>query len=201
MTTEERLEKVERALAELRAILSAVSRALTSKDGVKLPERDREDFRIQDPDHPESLTFTSFDKGQFGTEIVHKWNDLLRVAIRVAVQKGHGITDLRQWTDVRVREGSWTTEGYTPIPGTKVSVGGMCANDAWKNAFALARALKCEIRVDFHWRKKGIYPNERGRLLWSPESEAGGRPATPVYPGRPGPSDRGRQGLNPQGPR
>ena len=202
MTTEERLAKVEQALAELRAILAAVSRALTSKDGVKPPGGEREDFRIQDPDHPDGLAFTRIDQGGFGSEVANKWNGLVQAGIKAAVKKGYSISDLRRCGDLPVREGKKTDEGYSPVQGTNLSVRYMSANAAWRNALALARALKCEIRVDFHWRDKdrAAHPNERGRLLWSPETKAGGRSAISLQPGRPGPA-WGRQGRNPQGPR
>jgi len=171
MTTEERLEKLEREVGNLRQTLAAVGRVLQVTDKRAPPDSD---IIVLPPDNPDSLTYTSVAEGQFATEIVRKWNHLVHVAISVAVEKGYGIADLRRWTNVRVKEGSWTTEGYTPIRGTNVSVSGMCANDAWKNAFALAQKLKCEIKVNFHWQHNdaAAHPGKRGLLHWSPETGA-----------------------------
>jgi len=201
MTTDERLRWLENALAHLlRDIEAAVRKARTSLDDANSSERD---LRSQDPDHPEDLAFTRIDQGGFGSEFANKWNGLVKAGIRAAVKKHYGISDLRRCGDLPVREGKKTDEGYSPVQGTNLSVRYMSANDAWRNALALARVLKCEIRVDFHWRGKdrAAHPNEAGRLFWLPEIEAGRRSPIPLQPGQPGPSAWGRQGRNPQGPR
>ena len=200
MTTEERLRWLENVLAHLlRDIEAAVRKARTSLDDTTSLEKG---LRIQDPDRPEDLTFTRIDQGRFGLEFANKWNDLIRTGIRAAVKNRYSISDLRRCGDLPVTEGKKTNEGYRPVQGTNLSVRYMSAKDAWRNALALARALKCEISVDFHWRDKdrAAHPNEAGRLLWSPETEAGGRSPISLQPGRPGPA-WGRQGRNPQGPR
>ena len=201
MTTEERLRWLENVLAHLlRDIEAAVRKARTSLDDTKSLGRDP---RIQDPDHPEDLAFTRIDQGRFGSEFANKWNGLVQAGIRAAVKKHYGISVFRRCGDLPVREGKKTDEGYSPVQGTNLSVRGMSTNDAWRNTLALARSLKYEIRVDFHWRDKdrAANPNEAGRLFWSPETEAGGRSPIPLQPGRPGPSAWKRQGRNPQGPR
>lgn len=169
MTTEERLENV--LVHLLRDIEAVVRKARTSLDA-NPPERER---RTQDPDHPEDLAFTRIDQGRFGIEFANKWNVLVCAGIRTAVKKRYGISDLRRCGDLPVREGKKTDEGYRPVQGTNVSVRYMAANHAWRNALALARTLKCEISVDFHWcgKDRAAHPNEAGRLSWSPETEGG----------------------------
>ena len=196
MTTEERLERLERELNDLvHNMLDAVRRALPSTGGTKPEEGNR---IILAPDRPEkSLAFTRIDEGRFGGEFANNWNALVRVGIRAAVRKGYGISALRRCGDLPVREGSKTDEGYSPVRGTNLSVRGLSANDSWRSAYALAKALNCEISVDFHWRDKdrAAHRNHRGRLRWSPETRAGSPSPTPLYPGRrPGPSGLGRHG-------
>lgn len=190
MTTEERLERLEKALTcLLRDIETVLRNAHTALDGGTLIQGPH--VHIQDPDHPEDLKFTRIDQGRFGSESANKWNGLVHAGIRATVKKGYGISDLQRCGDLPVKEGKKTDEGYSPVRGTNVSVPGRSANDAWRNALAFAKALKCEIRVDFHWRDKdrAAHPKEAGRLVWSPETEAGGRSPIPLQPGlRPGSS-------------
>ena len=194
--TEERLERLEKALTcLLHDIEIALRNAHTALDGE--PTIREKPPIIRDPDHPDDLTFTRINHGRFGSEVANKWNNLVRAGISAAVNNRYGIAELQRCGDLPVCEGRKTDEGYSPVQGTNLSVRGMSANDAWRNALALARTLKCEIRVDFHWRNKdrAAHPNEAGRLVWLPETEAGGRSPIQLQPGRPGPVGRGTAGA------
>ena len=121
-------------------------------------------------DRPPDLRFTKFEDARIGNRKARNWNSLVTAGIQIAVERGHGISDLRGWLAAQVAEGEVTDRGFRPVTATNVSFQNVPASIAWKNALALARALKCEIAVDFHWRDRegAAHPGERGVLHWSP---------------------------------
>lgn len=122
------------------------------------------------PERPGSLAFTKINRGRFGTEVVNKWNLLVCIGIKLAVAKGHGIADLRKWMNAQVVEGSVTDRGFHPLRGTGLSFQYMETSRAWDSALALAKHLRCPIRVDFSWRsnESAAHPGRSGVLRWSP---------------------------------
>jgi len=126
--------------------------------------------RMLSPEHPGSLRFTSIDRAMLGTEAARNWNDLVCVGIKVALRSGKGVSDLRRSLTAQVEEGILEERGYHHIPGTNVSLQYVEATRAWENALALAKLLRCQIVVEFHWRSNegATRPGERGVLRWSP---------------------------------
>ena len=122
------------------------------------------------PERPDSLTHTSIDSARFGNETADNWNALVCVGIRIAAKKGCTIVDFRKWLNAQVEEGSVTDRGFHPVAGTRFSFQYMEANRAWENALALAKQLKCEIAVEFHWLGKSAaaHPGKSGALRWAP---------------------------------
>ncbi len=120
------------------------------------------------PERPASLAHTSIESGVLGGERADNWNALVCAGIKLAIAKGYDISQIRRWVNGQVEEGSVIDRGFHPVPGTKVSLQYMDANRAWENALALAKQLKCEIRVDFHWRRHeaAAYPGQAGLLHW-----------------------------------
>jgi len=122
------------------------------------------------PEPPDSLAFTSIDLGEFGAENAKSWNELVRVGLKLAVQGGYVIDRLQKYLTAQVKEGDVAGKGFHPVPGTSIFFQNMNADTAWKNALALAKQLKCEIKVKFHWRNQdaAAHPGENGVLHWSP---------------------------------
>ena len=120
------------------------------------------------PDRSPSLTHTSIDSGIFGMERADNWNALVCVGIKLAIGKGYGVKEIQRWVNGQLEEGSITDRGFHPVPGTNTSLQYMEANRAWENALALAKQLKCEIRVEFHWRQNdaAAHPGKPGLLQW-----------------------------------
>lgn len=121
------------------------------------------------PDEPPNLTFTKIIKATFGTQSTNKWNALVRCAVKEALQKNMSISRLKSLLS-NVQEGQKNDEGYRPLPGMNVSVGGVAADNAWSLALLLAKELNVEITVRFRWREKdgAAYPGKEGLLQWKP---------------------------------
>ncbi len=121
------------------------------------------------PDNPPNLTFTKIIKATFGTQSTNKWNALVRCAVKDALQKNMSISRLKSLLS-NVQEGQKNDEGYRPLPGMNVSVGGVAADNAWSLALLLAKELNVEITVRFRWREKdgAAYPGKEGLLQWKP---------------------------------
>ncbi|MCJ7544875.1 MAG: hypothetical protein MUP47_10015 [Phycisphaerae bacterium] len=141
-------------------------------------DRDREgqvppgpDQILLNPERPDSLRFTRVLEASIGGKTCRSWNDLVRTGVRLAVERGHGIGELREWVKGNIiREGRLTTDGFHPIPGTGLSVVGMEAHRAWENAFILAKKLACKVQVRFRWEvdEGAAHPGRRGILSWTP---------------------------------
>ena len=145
------------------------------------PDRDSSDYLDADPpegvevvelppERPASLKFTAVHNAQIGSKRVSNWNALVCAGIKVAIDTGHDISDLRRWLSAQVQEGSLTDKGFHPVPGTRISLQYMEANRAWENSLILARELNCRIVVRFRWRHNdgAAFPGKEGVLRWSP---------------------------------
>lgn len=121
------------------------------------------------PDEPPNLTFTKIIQATFGTQSTNKWNALLRCAVKAARQKNISIGRLRSFS-IPIQEGQKNDEGYRPLPGMNVSVGGVAAGNAWRSALLIAKELNVEITVRFRWREKdgAAHPGKEGLLQWKP---------------------------------
>jgi hypothetical protein len=99
-----------------------------------------------------------------------KWNSLLRYAHEVGFNRTGSFEELEKLTIAKIHRGTKTDEGFQPLGNLGFSIQGVAANDAWKAALHLARALGCAVEVEFEWRAKedAQHPGSRGRLAWSP---------------------------------
>ncbi len=122
------------------------------------------------PDRPESLKFTSVHDGRIGSQAANNWNSLISAGVKIAIDSGYTVPRLRQFLSASVVEGSVNERGFHSVPGTGVSLQYTEANKAWENALIMARELKCEIVVHFHWPHKegAAHPGKEGVIRWSP---------------------------------
>ena len=123
------------------------------------------------PSTPPPLDFTSI-KAIFDNQSVNNWSTLVRVGVAAALRAGNSLTRLRQLLSSQLEESERTTNGFRPVEGYSISVQGMDANKAWKDAYTLARHLGCKIEVKFRYRDDEKVPADRrgksGVLRWSP---------------------------------
>ena len=123
-----------------------------------------------DPSLPPSLSFTTVVTASFANVTATNWGDLLRAAVKSALEAGLAKQDIQRLTSINILEGAVTDRGYSPFVGTNVSIQGQSADESWQNALKLAKRLECVIEARFRWRdnEKASHPGESGILRWSP---------------------------------
>lgn len=121
-----------------------------------------------DPDNPGDLTHAKVEEGTICGERGRNWNDLVRIGIRLAVQKGYDAHFLDSCLPANIKEGIHTTEGYTPIEDLDLSVQGMQANKAVKTLCLLAKKLNCHLELTVSWYGKSPRAGKRGIIRWPP---------------------------------
>jgi len=119
------------------------------------------------PDNPGDLHFTRV-KGTIGGKYGRKWKELIHIGIRLALQRGDDIRSLNAYLPANIKEGIYTDEGYSPIHGLNVSVGGMDANNSAKTLVLLARKLECPLELEVSWFGKSPRAGEQGCIRLSP---------------------------------
>ncbi len=130
-------------------------------------------LREHNPLDPPDLAYTGI-KAKFCGEEFNNWSALVWAGVKAAILAGHSCTELRQVVVSNFQEDVLNEKGFTPIPGMNLSVQGMEANKAWRDALALAQTLDTEIEVVFRWYMTDNVPAERrgqsGLLRWLPSS-------------------------------
>jgi len=175
MTTDERIENLERELQALRAELATglttlatglttLATGLTTRQGPK-------EGMVFDPKNPPGLTFTRIISASIGGQDARNWSDLADAGFRLAWQQGHrDVADIRNWSGASIRPGKYTKEGFHPVRGTGLSVPGLSAPKAWEVSLRIATKLRVPIAVGFRWRDKpgAAYPGKQGTMHWPP---------------------------------
>jgi hypothetical protein len=119
------------------------------------------------PDNPGDLHFTRV-KGKIGEKYGNKWKKLVHIGIGLALQRGEDIHSLNAYLPANIKEGIYTEEGYSPIHGFNVSVGGMDANNSAKTLILLARKLECPLELEVSWYGKSPRAGDQGSICWPP---------------------------------
>ena len=73
---------------------------------------------------PPPLSFTTNIIANFAGNAATSWGDLLRVAVKNALDSGKTAQDIRRIADINIQEVENTEKGFTSIPGTSLSVQG-----------------------------------------------------------------------------
>jgi len=122
------------------------------------------------PADPPDLARTSI-RASFAGPKTSSWSGLVRLGVGFALNQGRPFSELCDILESRLIEGSHKKSGFTPVPGTNVSVQGMDANKAWRDALRLAQTLNCPLEVSFRWQdSEPVDIKFRGRsgvLRWS----------------------------------
>lgn len=125
-----------------------------------------------DPADMPPLTHTKLLKALIGGKELPRpnWNELVRTAIEIGLDKLGGLEELRRVTDAHVVQGIKTDEGFSPLGTRGVSVQGVDAHDAWRLSYGLARKLSLPLELVFEWRDKegAAFPGQIGSTAWVP---------------------------------
>jgi hypothetical protein len=126
--------------------------------------------KIYNPDRPPDLTHTKMLSAEFAGTMATNWNDLMDVIHRHAAKQFKTYEALRAETKSNMVRGKKTDSGFHHLPDIDVSIQGVGAPTAWRNALHLARRTGAPIRVEFEWRDKpeAAHPGKRGLLEWAP---------------------------------
>jgi hypothetical protein len=134
------------------------------------------EIHVLGPDTPHDLRHTRVLRARIGAREIRKprWNKLVHDMHRLAMQKGHSLESLARLTLSHIKEGEHTDKGFRYLPEENISVQGVSAREAWRNALHLARDLNVPIEVTFEWlpKEEAAYPGKKGRISWSPEQAA-----------------------------
>jgi predicted CopG family antitoxin len=123
-----------------------------------------------DPEAPEDLYFTTIIQGHFGNRPVSTWNELIDTAHIVAVEKVETYDAVKKISDSDIVMGSYSENGFRPIPSIGISIQGDSPNLAWRNALHIAKKLNVLVEIVFEWDKKftAARPGSKGVLAWVP---------------------------------
>jgi predicted type IV restriction endonuclease len=124
-----------------------------------------EKYNILDPFNPGDLTFSNV-KGHICEQYGKNWKTLAKLAIKIALDKNISIDELRNIkTSINIVNEVKTSNGFTPIDGYNCSYQCKDANSSEKILLAIAKKLKCKLRLEITWVKKN---NKKGRIEWTP---------------------------------
>lgn len=123
-----------------------------------------------DPGDPPDLTHTKVIAAEFDGIEASNWNELVDTAHRHAMKRLKTYDALRAATMSNIVRGKKTDSGFHYLSDIDVSVQGIDADLAWRNADHLARKLAVPVRVEFEWRDKpqAAHPGKRGLLEFIP---------------------------------
>jgi hypothetical protein len=128
-------------------------------------------FICLNPRQPASLTHTRVTKAIINSVQLTKpdWNKITNLAHEIAVEI-HGLSpELLHRTSLSNTDRRNISErGFKYLEKARISVQGINANLAWRNAFHLFEKLDIPVDIHFEWydKKEAAYPGKKGRLTW-----------------------------------
>lgn len=120
------------------------------------------------PDSPGDLKHSRIIEASFAGQSRTEWNPLLDGAIGYAVTRGVSYEQLCEVTSARLEKGNRGDKGYHQISGADLSIQGMDSNRVAQNLVALAKHLKCSLRVRVRWSQDSPFAGQTGLLEWLP---------------------------------
>jgi predicted type IV restriction endonuclease len=118
-------------------------------------------------DNPGDLHHTRVE-GTIGGEYANKWINLVKIGIRLAINRGYDFHILNLCLPSNIKEGIYTNEGYSPMKNINLSIQNMDANDSAKTLVLLAKKLNCHLELTVLWNEKSLHAGEQGIIRWSP---------------------------------
>jgi hypothetical protein len=123
------------------------------------------------PMNPPELFHTRV-SGHIGGRAYRKWNDLVRLAHQLAIQRSGSIEELKRISRANVLPGNHAGHrGFHYVPELDASISGMDSNRCWECSFHLAKYVEVPIAARFTWLDKpeAAFPGETGVLEWTPQ--------------------------------
>jgi predicted type IV restriction endonuclease len=136
----------------------------------KIEKVTNENLIVLNIDEIDNLFFTKILEARFNNEALTNsgWRSILDKVLKVAFEKGFLLSDLQTELSINLKEGIYTSQGFSQVEGLNYSWQNQDANKTAINAIKLAKLLNSEIYVLFEWREKGKYPMKKGLIHWKP---------------------------------
>jgi len=114
-----------------------------------------------DPNNPGDLRFTRVD-GTIGEKSARTWKDLVDIGIKLLMQNGYDINRINALFPVNLKEGIYTSEGYSQVGELNISSQGMDANNSAKTLVLIAQKLNCRLKLIVLWYGKSPRAGKQG---------------------------------------
>ena len=92
------------------------------------------------------------------------WSELVRYALKYAIDTGMTLDELNFTTNLNLKRGSSFEKGFIPIPGGKISMQQVSATKATINLKTLAQKLKFYLYIEFEWEGKSPNAGKKGLI-------------------------------------
>lgn len=112
----------------------------------------------------EDMRFTKILEGRIEQNKSTVWSDLLRYALKYAMDNGMTLDKLMSITTLQLKPGISFEQGFRPIPGDKISMQGVSATKATTNLKNLAQKLKFYLYIEFEWGRKSPNAGKKGLI-------------------------------------
>jgi hypothetical protein len=113
-------------------------------------------------DNAEDFRFTKILLGRVEKDTSKSWNQLLRIAIKYALDKGLKLDDVYSLVNVNIKSGLHYEHGFRPIPGKNYSMQDVESTKAAINLKKLVQKTKLSLYVEFEWREKSPNAGKKG---------------------------------------
>ena len=104
-----------------------------------------------------------------GRPVKPNWNNVARHMLRLAVDEGHSVDEIRRLCAVNLVAGEKEDEGYHYLAEMHMSYQGLNANTAAAAVVALAKGVGVALELEWIWRQKdeAPHPGRRAQLRLS----------------------------------
>ena len=154
--------------------ISVIERLLSqyeSQHGTQITLKDDISYLALDPYEPPSLTHTKVVKAIVNSKRIStpNWNKITNLAHELAVENGVSPELLYRCSRSKTSLRIINERGFKYLEKAQISVQGVDANLAWRNAFHLLKDIAVSIEIDFEWHDKedAVYPGKKGRFIWN----------------------------------
>jgi len=112
----------------------------------------------------EDLRFTKIIQGKIENRYLSSWSELLRYALKLGLDKGHSLDELKSLTSLKLKPGLVRDDGYRPVLDTKISMQDVPASRAAISLRKLAQKLKLRLYVEYEWGEQSPKAGKRGLI-------------------------------------
>jgi len=112
----------------------------------------------------EDLRFTKILDGRVEKDRAKSWNQLLRIAIKYALNKGFELNKIDSLINVNIKPGQHYDHGFKPIPDKNYSMQDVDSTKAAINLKKLVQRVGLSLYVEFAWRDKSPNAGKKGTI-------------------------------------